>query len=79
MYDRNNIIKLLSRQGIHEYKIIRNELSFPCPFGHCDDDHREREEYHCSINLITGQYHCFKCHAKGNLKTLQRHFREKIV
>lgn len=44
---------------------------FSCPNG-CDDDDRESEKYHCSINTNTGQFHCFKCDIKGNLITLKK-------
>ncbi len=54
-----------------EYKERGNELMFPCLNG-CDDDDTETEKYHCSINSTTGQWHCFKCEAKGNLVTLKK-------
>lgn len=73
---QNNILKpgevenYLSAVGI-EYKEHGKELMFPCLNG-CDDDDSESEKYHCSINSETGQWHCFKCEAKGNLASLKK-------
>lgn len=64
------ITSLLENCGI-EYKIRGEEIMFPCLNG-CDDDDHESEKFHCSINSTTGQFHCFKCDAKGNLITLKR-------
>ena len=61
-----------------EYKERGNELMFPCLNG-CDDDDTETEKYHCSVNSKTGQWHCFKCEAKGNLPTLKKAFGDVAV
>lgn len=67
-------VKYLTKHNITDYQIVRGEVRFPCPFGDCDDDHRNREEYHCSFNTEKCLYQCFKCGAKGNFVTLQQHF-----
>ena len=66
------VLAFIESKGF-EYKERGEEIMFPCLNG-CDDDDRESEKYHCSINTTTGQYHCFKCEAKGNLLTLKRLF-----
>ena len=65
----------LAKHGITETKTSRDgkEVSFPCPFGGCDDDHRKNEEYHCSFNCDTCVYNCLKCPAQGNFITLMQH------
>ena len=64
------VLNYIESKGF-DYKERGEEIMFPCLNG-CDDDDRESEKYHCSINSTTGQYHCFKCEAKGNLLTLKR-------
>lgn len=66
----------LAKHGIAETKTSRDgkEVSFPCPFNGCDDDHRTNEEYHCSFNCDTCVYNCFKCAEKGNFITLMQYF-----
>lgn len=66
----NEVFEFIKGQGF-EYKEKGDEIMFPCLNG-CDDDDRESEKYHCSINTETGQYHCFKCNASGNLVTLRK-------
>ena len=63
------VLNYIESKGF-DYKERGEEIMFPCLNG-CDDDDRESEKYHCSINSTTGQYHCFKCEAKGNLVTLK--------
>lgn len=64
------VLTFIEQMGI-EHKERGNEIMFPCLNG-CDDDDRESEKYHCSINSRTGQFHCFKCETKGNLTTLKK-------
>lgn len=64
------VLAFVERMGI-EHKERGREIMFPCLNG-CDDDDRESEKYHCSINSDTGQFHCFKCDTKGNLITLKK-------
>ena len=66
----------LAKHGITETKTSRDgkEVSFPCPFSGCDDDHRKNEEYHCSFNCDDCVYYCFKCDQKGNFITLMQYF-----
>lgn len=64
------VLTLIETAGL-EHKERGNEIMFPCPNG-CDDDDRESEKYHCSINSDTGQFHCFKCEIKGILITLRQ-------
>ena len=68
----SEIEEYLISKGI-DYIERRGELLVKCIFGGCDEDSR-REEYHLSFNAGTGQYHCFKCEAIGNLITLKKHF-----
>ena len=64
------VLNFIEKMGF-EYKERGKEIMFPCLNG-CDDDDRECEKYHCSINSDTGQFHCFKCETKGNLITLKK-------
>lgn len=64
----------LTRHNIGETKRKGDEISFPCPFGGCDDDHKGGEEFHCGFNLSSCTYNCFKCGAKGNFVTLLKYF-----
>lgn len=66
---------ILEQYGI-EYVIRGNELLTDCFFSDCDNDSRQNE-HHLSFNLDTGQYHCFKCGAKGNFITLKRYLKER--
>ena len=70
----DEFISYLGRHGIGDYKQRGDEISFPCPFGGCDDDHRGSEEYHCGFNCKACTYHCFKCGADGNYITLRKYF-----
>ena len=72
--DPNEFISYLEKQGITDYKQKGDEISFTCPFGSCDDDHRKNEEFHCSFNCSNCTYNCFKCGATGNYITLLKHF-----
>lgn len=47
------------------------QLIMPCQFGDCDKDSRENEA-HLYMSKATGQYHCKKCNAKGNLLTFAK-------
>lgn len=63
----------LKEKGI-DYIPKGEELNMPCPHNDCDTDrkHPGQNNYHCSINSITGQYHCVKCGKSGNLITLKQ-------
>ena len=65
--DKYELTNYLARHGITEYREKGDEISFSCPFCNGDEDHRNNEEYHFSINIASGVYNCFKCGAKGNL------------
>lgn len=67
----------LKSKGL-EFKERNDELMFPC-FNGCDADDTESEKFHCSINAVTGQWHCFKCEAKGNLATLKQQLGDGAV
>lgn len=62
----------LTQKGI-EFKEINGELISACFFNGCDEDSGSNER-HLYFSEETGQYHCKKCGAKGNLKTLMEHF-----
>lgn len=70
----DEFIAYLNKHGITETKQKGDEISFPCPFGGCDEDHRPGEEFHCSFDCAKCVYNCFKCEASGNYITLQKHF-----
>lgn len=57
-----------------DYYVKDEEIQFPCPHGDCDTnrEHPNMKNFHCSINVVTGQYHCVKCGQCGNLTTLKR-------
>jgi hypothetical protein len=61
----------LQKKGIL-FRETGEQLIMPCQFGDCDKDSRENEA-HLYMSKTTGQYHCKKCGAKGNLLTLARH------
>lgn len=52
------------------------ELIIKCIFSNCDDDSHGNEG-HLYFDAETGQYHCKKCDARGNLITLMKYFGEK--
>ncbi len=69
--------KYLESKGL-EFKKRNDELMFPC-FNGCDADDAELEKFHCSIHTVTGQWHCFKCEAKGNLATLKQQLGDGVI
>lgn len=71
-YKYGDVQRYLDKKGV-DYTIRGDELLVDCFFGDCDSDSHPNE-HHLSFNNRTGQYHCFKCGAKGNLITLKRHF-----
>jgi hypothetical protein len=62
----------LQQKGI-EFRESGGELVAKCVFADCDQDSRPNEG-HLYFNPETSQYDCKKCGAKGNLKTLMKHF-----
>jgi hypothetical protein len=52
------------------FKEQRSELITKCLFSNCDQDSLPNE-MHLYFSIETGQYHCKKCDAKGNLNTLR--------
>lgn len=71
-YNYGDAGRYLDQKGI-EYKVHGDELLLNCIFNGCDDN-SSPNEHHLYINNSTGQYHCFKCGASGNLITLKRYF-----
>jgi len=67
----------LVKKGI-EYKTLGDELEFSCPFAGCDEDRRDNENYHCSVNAESGLYHCKKCNSRGNMATLAKHLGDTV-
>lgn len=63
--------RFLSEYGI-SYRESGPELIAKCVFSDCDVDSKGVEA-HLYISADTGQYHCKKCGAKGNLITLKDH------
>jgi len=68
----NNIEQYLTQKGI-TFRVVDNELVTKCIFSNCDSNSRDNER-HLYFSIDTGQYQCKKCDAKGNLKTLKKHF-----
>ena len=66
----------LNRKSV-EFKEANNELITACLFNDCDKDSGNNER-HLYFNAETGQYHCKKCGASGNLVTLIKHFGDDI-
>ena len=68
--------RITIRQYLTEKRIAFSErngqLITHCLFSGCDDDSTGNEA-HLSFNAKTGQYHCYKCGATGNIITLARH------
>lgn len=71
--DSEEVEECLKNKG-WDYIAKDDEFQFPCPFNDCDTNrkHPSQKNFHCSINAVTGQYYCQKCHAKGNLTTLKQ-------
>lgn len=70
------IQEYLDSKGI-EHREHKGQLEVRCLFNGCDDDSRPNER-HLFFDKETGQYHCFKCNEKGNLKTLTRYYRDDL-
>lgn len=60
------------RQKNIDFKKEGTELKLKCQFNDCDRDSRA-DESHLYMDSVTGQYHCKKCNATGNLITFARH------
>jgi hypothetical protein len=60
-----------------EYYEKNGELITKCLFNNCDKDSTGNEA-HLYFNKETGQYHCKKCDAKGNLITLSKHLGDTL-
>lgn len=69
---QNELEQYLTLKGV-SFRVVRNELITKCIFSNCDLNSRGNEA-HLYFNIDTGQYHCKKCDAKGNLLTLKKHF-----
>lgn len=70
------IKEYLNRKRV-EFRESGKELITRCVFNDCDSDSRGREA-HLYFDAETGQYHCKKCDAQGNLFTLAKHFGDTI-
>lgn len=64
------IREYLEKKGI-AFKESNGELIAKCLFGACDKDSRGAEG-HLYLSSETGQYHCKKCNASGNIFTLAK-------
>lgn len=72
IFDKKDAEEFCRAQGIR-YRIRGEEMILQkCPY--CGAVSKDEDT--CSINLSTGQYHCFRasCGAKGNMLTLARDF-----
>ena len=68
----NNIENYLTQKGV-VFWVKGEEIISKCVFSSCDSDSRDFEG-HLYFSIKTGQYHCKKCDASGNLITLKKHF-----
>ncbi len=59
------------------FREFNGELIIHCVFNGCDDDSVGKEA-HLYISAATGQYHCKKCGARGNIFTLAKHFGDGV-
>jgi hypothetical protein len=66
-----DIKEYLERKNI-PFTEKRGELLTKCLFSNCDDDSGTNEA-HLYFSIKTGQYHCKKCDASGNMTTLRKH------
>ena len=74
--DITNIAQYLSDRGF-QYKEQGNELLMHCIFSNCDEDSSSKEA-HLYFNKQTGQYHCKKCDALGNIYTLGKFLGDSV-
>ena len=68
-YNQSDLFDFLVYAGIQHKQGTKETLLDRCPF--CETD-RQKKSDHFSFNTETGQYHCIKCEAKGNLVTFKR-------
>ncbi len=66
------IEKYLTEKGITFYG-GNEELITRCLFSDCDANHKDKDG-HLYFSKETSQYHCKKCDASGNLKSLKKFF-----
>ena len=75
-YNNNEYIKTPA-EFLNDWDISfidkRKELQALCVFGGCDSDKADPKLGHLYFSSSTGQYHCKKCGASGNLATLAKH------
>ena len=69
-YSKLNTREYLVKKGITFWE-TDGELRIHCIFSGCDKDSKGNEA-HLYLDAETGQYHCKKCDAKGNLITLAK-------
>ena len=74
---KETITRYLSKRGI-TFSESREEIIAYCVFNKCDEDSHGREA-HLYISSQTGQYHCKKCGATGNMITLAKHLGDDPV
>lgn len=75
MYNNYNINaeEYLQNKGVRIIRKEGQEIVLHCLFSNCDSDSKGSEA-HMYIKKETGQYHCKKCDARGNMVTLRKHF-----
>jgi hypothetical protein len=74
--DTITIKDYLDKKGI-EYRKTGSELITKCLFGECDEG-RQPKDYRLYFSSETGQYHCKRCGAEGNIFTLAKHLGDEI-
>jgi 5S rRNA maturation endonuclease (ribonuclease M5) len=75
---QQNLRDYLASKGVKIIKENGNEVAIHCLFSNCDADSTGTEA-HLYISAETGEYHCKKCGASGNLITLKRHFGDSMA
>lgn len=64
----------LTQKGV-SFWVSNNELITKCLFSNCDLNNNEKNG-HLYFSIETGQYHCKKCDAHGNIITLKKFYGE---
>jgi hypothetical protein len=63
---------LIINQFGNKYKIRSKDMWYQCPF------HNGKSYTSFSVNINTGLYHCFKCNAKGKVRSNNNNFIKKV-
>src|ERR1700733_4765742 len=64
----------LSDLGI---KLTRRRGNEKCKCPQCSDGRKNKTDKPLSVNIDTGEYNCHNCGFKGNVRSLDRRFKQK--